>query len=217
VKVVVEVGCVKAAVEACCAKAAVEAGWMKEAIEAGCEKATVEPTWMGKKAKVDGWVNAVGGWLVEGSHRSCLDECCCGGWLCESNSGGCLQWRQQWRAIVRFHTDVDRSFLGKVRKLAVRKGWAQTDTGGDRSQGNKAAVQAGCEKAAVEAECVCDLCTVLKMHERDQPTNSCQARMARRQEGVSTGSTRRCLHRLDKVYIPDAALLVHHRCHRQWS
>ena len=40
------------------------------------------------------------------------------------------------RAIVRFHTDVDKSFLGKVKKLAVRKGWAQTDTGGYRSQGN---------------------------------------------------------------------------------
>jgi len=40
------------------------------------------------------------------------------------------------RAIVRFHTDVDKSFLGKVKKLAVRKGWKQTDTGGYRSQAN---------------------------------------------------------------------------------
>jgi hypothetical protein len=44
--------------------------------------------------------------------------------------------KDKGRAIVRFHTDVDRSFLGKVKKLAVRKGWAQTDTGGYRSQGN---------------------------------------------------------------------------------
>jgi len=40
------------------------------------------------------------------------------------------------RSIVRFHTDVDKSFLGKVRKLAVRKGWVQTDTGGYRSRAN---------------------------------------------------------------------------------
>ena len=43
------------------------------------------------------------------------------------------------RAIVRFHTDVDKSFLGKVRKLAIRKGWKQTDTGGYRSQSNSIA------------------------------------------------------------------------------
>jgi len=40
------------------------------------------------------------------------------------------------RAIVRFHTDIDKSFLGKVKKLALRKGWKQTDTGGYRSQAN---------------------------------------------------------------------------------
>lgn len=40
------------------------------------------------------------------------------------------------RAIVRFHTDVDKSFLGEVKRLAVRRGWAQTDTGGYRSQAN---------------------------------------------------------------------------------
>ncbi len=40
------------------------------------------------------------------------------------------------RSIVRFHTDVDKSFLGKVQRLAVRKGWIQTDTGGYRSRAN---------------------------------------------------------------------------------
>ena len=40
------------------------------------------------------------------------------------------------RAIVRFHTDVDKSFLGLVQKLAVRKGWRQTDTGGYKSAAN---------------------------------------------------------------------------------
>jgi hypothetical protein len=40
------------------------------------------------------------------------------------------------RSIVRFHTDVDKSFLGKVKRLAVRKGWVQTDTGGYRSRAN---------------------------------------------------------------------------------
>ena len=40
------------------------------------------------------------------------------------------------RSIVRFHTDVDKSFLGKVKKLAVKKGWKQTDTGGYRSRAN---------------------------------------------------------------------------------
>ena len=40
------------------------------------------------------------------------------------------------RCIVRFHTDVDKSFMGRVRKLAVRKGWTQTDTGGYRPKAN---------------------------------------------------------------------------------
>ena len=40
------------------------------------------------------------------------------------------------RAIVRFHTDVDKSFLSEVQKLAVRKGWRQTDTGGYKSAAN---------------------------------------------------------------------------------
>jgi hypothetical protein len=44
--------------------------------------------------------------------------------------------RSKDRSIIRFHTDVDKSFLGKVRKLAVRKGWVQTDTGGYRSRAN---------------------------------------------------------------------------------
>jgi hypothetical protein len=44
--------------------------------------------------------------------------------------------RDKARSIVRFHTDVDKSFLGKVRRLALRKGWCQTDTGGYRSQAN---------------------------------------------------------------------------------
>jgi hypothetical protein len=40
------------------------------------------------------------------------------------------------RVVARFHTDIDRSFLAKVRKQAVRKGWMQTDTGGYRSASN---------------------------------------------------------------------------------
>ena len=44
--------------------------------------------------------------------------------------------RDKSRTIVRFHTDVDKSFLGKVKKMACRKGWSQTDTGGYRSQAN---------------------------------------------------------------------------------
>jgi hypothetical protein len=40
------------------------------------------------------------------------------------------------RVIVRFHTDIDKSFLARVRKQAIRKGWAQTDTGGYRSSSN---------------------------------------------------------------------------------
>ena len=47
--------------------------------------------------------------------------------------------KDKGRAIVRFHTDVDKSFLGKVKKLAIRKGWKQTDTGGYRSQSNSIA------------------------------------------------------------------------------
>ena len=44
--------------------------------------------------------------------------------------------RDKDRSIIRFHTDVDKSFLGKVQRLAVRKGWVQTDTGGYRSRAN---------------------------------------------------------------------------------
>jgi hypothetical protein len=44
--------------------------------------------------------------------------------------------RDRARCVVRFHTDVDKSFLGRVQKLALRKGWAQTDTGGYRSRAN---------------------------------------------------------------------------------
>ena len=44
--------------------------------------------------------------------------------------------RHKDRKIVRLHTDVDRSFLGQVEKMAVRKGWRQTDTGGYKSQAN---------------------------------------------------------------------------------
>jgi len=44
--------------------------------------------------------------------------------------------RDKDRSIVRFHNDVDKSFLGKVQRLAVRKGWVQTDTGGYRSRAN---------------------------------------------------------------------------------
>jgi hypothetical protein len=44
--------------------------------------------------------------------------------------------RDKSRTIVRFQTDVDKSFLGKVKKMACRKGWSQTDTGGYRSQAN---------------------------------------------------------------------------------
>jgi hypothetical protein len=40
------------------------------------------------------------------------------------------------RAIVRFHTDVDKSFLGAVEKLVIPKGWKQTDTGGYKSAAN---------------------------------------------------------------------------------
>jgi hypothetical protein len=40
------------------------------------------------------------------------------------------------RCIVRFHTDVDRSFLAEVEALAIRKGWRQTDTGGYKSAAN---------------------------------------------------------------------------------
>jgi hypothetical protein len=40
------------------------------------------------------------------------------------------------RCIVRFHTDVDKSFMGKVRRLAVRKGWTQTDIRGYRPKAN---------------------------------------------------------------------------------
>ena len=47
--------------------------------------------------------------------------------------------RDKSRAIVRFHTDVDRSFLGEVERMAIRKGWRQTDTGGYRSQANSIA------------------------------------------------------------------------------
>ena len=31
---------------------------------------------------------------------------------------------------------VDKSFLGKVKRLVVKKGWKQTDTGGYRSHAN---------------------------------------------------------------------------------
>jgi hypothetical protein len=48
----------------------------------------------------------------------------------------CRLGRDKSRCIVRFHTDVDKSFLGKVKKMAVRKGWKQTDAGGYRSQAN---------------------------------------------------------------------------------
>jgi hypothetical protein len=44
--------------------------------------------------------------------------------------------RDKGRSIIRFHTDIDKSFLAKVRKQAIRKGWAQTDTGGYRSASN---------------------------------------------------------------------------------
>ena len=44
--------------------------------------------------------------------------------------------RDKSRAIVRFHTDVDKSFLGDVKKLAIRRGWRQTDTGGYKSPAN---------------------------------------------------------------------------------
>ena len=44
--------------------------------------------------------------------------------------------RDKSRAIVRFHTDVDKSFMGEVRKLALRRGWKQTDTGGYKSPAN---------------------------------------------------------------------------------
>ena len=40
------------------------------------------------------------------------------------------------RQVVRFHTDVDSSFLGKAQQLAVRKGWRVTDTGGYKSAAN---------------------------------------------------------------------------------
>ena len=44
--------------------------------------------------------------------------------------------RDKSRAIVRFHTDVDKSFMGKVRQMALRRGWKQTDTGGYKSPAN---------------------------------------------------------------------------------
>ena len=44
--------------------------------------------------------------------------------------------RDKGRSVIRFHTDVDKSFLGKVQRMAVRKGWVQTDTGGYRSRAN---------------------------------------------------------------------------------
>ena len=40
------------------------------------------------------------------------------------------------RVVARFHSDADRSFLSQVRKLAIRKGWSQTDTGGHRPKSN---------------------------------------------------------------------------------
>ena len=40
------------------------------------------------------------------------------------------------RCIVRFHTDVDASFLGEVQRQAIRKGWRVTDTGGYNSASN---------------------------------------------------------------------------------
>ena len=43
------------------------------------------------------------------------------------------------RQIIQFHTDVDKSFMGAVKKLAIRKGWFVTDTGGYRSQSNSIA------------------------------------------------------------------------------
>jgi hypothetical protein len=44
--------------------------------------------------------------------------------------------KEKGRCVVRFHTDVDSSFLGAVERHAIRKGWRVTDTGGYNSQSN---------------------------------------------------------------------------------
>ena len=41
--------------------------------------------------------------------------------------------RDKRRSIIRFHTDVDKSFLGAVEQQAIRKGWRVTDTRGYNS------------------------------------------------------------------------------------
>ena len=44
--------------------------------------------------------------------------------------------KEKEQVTIRFHTDMDASFKGKVAEYALSQAWLQTDTGGYDSNGN---------------------------------------------------------------------------------